>query len=197
MLTQRPLDVLTCVVADPAWTFDDDLPGDTRGAASQYPCMSVADICAMNPMPKECSRNSVLFLWRVGAMVEEAYRVARAWGYVPKAELVWEKTTRGKHNKKGEQTKPPTDFFGMGRYVRGAHETCIIAVRGRAPVAVKNIRSRFRAPVREHSRKPDEFYAIVEQLYPHALRFELFARQPRHGWVQQHGNQLRKFEAAE
>jgi N6-adenosine-specific RNA methylase IME4 len=72
---------------------------------------------------------------------------------------------------------------------------CLIATRGRARPAVRNIRSRFEAPVREHSRKPDVFYGLVEQLYPEAMRFELFARQPRRGWVTW-GLESRKFEGA-
>lgn len=185
MTAIRPIDVLTCLVSDPAWRFSDSLPGESRGASKQYPCMSVDDICAMNPMPPECSRNSVLFLWRVAAMQAEAMRVIAAWGYTLKSELVWLK-----------RTKTGLPWFGMGRYTRHAHETCLIATRGRAPVAVRNVRSTFEAPVREHSRKPDEFYRIVEQLYPHAMRFELFARTPRLGWIQQHGNQLGMFDAA-
>jgi N6-adenosine-specific RNA methylase IME4 len=182
------------LAVDPPWAFSDKLPGKTRGAARQYPCMSVDDIAALNPMPRECSRNSVLFLWRVAAMQEEALRVVRAWGYETKAELIWEKTTIGKNLKRkgGDVRQPPRPWFGMGRYVRNSHETCLIAVRGSAPPAVKNIRSRFAAPVREHSRKPEEFYRLVEALYPHAMRFELFSRTPRVGWIQW-GTEHRKF----
>jgi N6-adenosine-specific RNA methylase IME4 len=176
--------VVTCVVADPPWHFADALPGKTRGAARKYPCMTVEQIAALNPMPPECSPNSVLFLWRVAAMQEEALRVIRAWGYTLKSELVWRKLTK---------TGKP--FFGMGRYTRGSHETCLLAVRGRAPVAVRNVRSEFAAKVREHSRKPEEFYQIVEALYPHAMRFELFSRSPRRGWIQW-GLESRKFVPA-
>lgn len=179
---------VTCIVADPAWTFDDKL--GKKGAEAQYQCMSIDDIAAMNPMPADVSPNSVLFLWRVSAMQEEALRVARAWGYVPKSELVWDKLARRSKPKKGKEEQPPKPHFGLGRYVRQAHETCLIAVRGRAPVAIKSVRSRFEAHVREHSRKPEEFYQIVEALYPSAMKFELFARERRPGWVQQHGNQL-------
>lgn len=165
------------LVADPAWKFGDSLPGGSRGAAKNYACMSAADICAMRPLFAEAP-NSVLFLWRVSAMVEEAYRVVRAWGYVPKSEPVWEKlTTGGKAH------------FGMGRYVRASHESCIIAVRGRAFPEVRNIRSRFAAPVGVHSQKPDAFYELVENMYPSAIKGEMFARRVRAGW-EQHGLEL-------
>ena len=74
--------------------------------------------------------------------------------------------------------------FGMGRKVRNCHETCVIAQRGNPmPPTDRAIRSVFFAPVREHSRKPDEFYRIVERLYPTANRLELFSREDREGWT--------------
>ena len=146
-------------------------------------------------MSSECSANSVLFLWRVAAMQVEALRVMRAWGYTIKSEIVWDKTTKGQKATKRKPAVPPKPHFGMGRYVRQAHEICLIGVRGRAPVARRNIRSRFDAPVREHSRKPEEFFEIVEALYPAAMKFEFFSRAPRFGWIQW-GLESQKFEAA-
>lgn len=165
--------------ADPAWKFGDKLPGPGRGADKFYPTMTIAEIKAF-PLP-DIQDNAVLFLWRVSAMVEEAYEVARAWGFTPKTELVWEKrTAKGKKH------------FGMGRIVRATHETCIIATRGRPVVQDKSIRSSFEAPTGEHSEKPDRFYEIVQQLYlgPYT---ELFARKVRVGW-RQHGNELGKLK---
>lgn len=175
---------LTCLIADPAWLFNDKLPGKTRGASRQYQCMTLDAIAAMNPLPPSVSPNSVLFLWRVAAMQEEALRVLRAWGYSLKSEIVWNKTTKGRAATKTKPAELPKPHFGMGRYVRHAHGVCLIGVRGRAPVAVRNERSSFWSPVREHSRKPEEFYEKVERLYPHAVKFELFARTPRHGYIQ-------------
>lgn len=171
------------VVSDPPWKFGDSLPGDTRGASKQYSCMSVSDICAMRP-PYHDQPDSVLFLWRVSSMVEEAYHVIRAWGYVPKTELVWEKlTSKGKPH------------FGMGRYVRASHETCVIAARGKAFPSNRGVRSRFSAKAGVHSRKPPEFFAIVESMYPASPKAEMFARAIRSGW-EQSGMELGKLEAA-
>lgn len=172
------------LMADPAWKFGDSLPGNSRGASKNYACMSVDDICAMRPMFAE-ERDSVLFLWRVSSMVEEAYRVVRAWNYVPKSELVWQKLT-----------STGRDHFGMGRYVRGSHETCIIAVRGRAFPELRNVRSRFEAKVGVHSQKPEEAYRIAERMYPSARKGEMFARAVRPGWEQE-GLELGSLEAAE
>lgn len=174
--------MIDVLAADPPWLFDDPLPGK-RGAVHKYPCLSLAQLVAF-PLPP-LGPNAVLFLWRCAAMQLEALQLAAAWGFCTKAELVWEKvTTNGKHH------------FGTGRYVRGSHETCLIATRGRAWPEVRNVRSSFaaRMPVNahgriEHSAKPDEFYWIVERMYSRSQRYELFARTRREGWTQ-FGNQL-------
>lgn len=95
----------------------------------------------------------------------------RAWGFVPKAELVWlKKTKNGKR------------WFGMGRQVRNEHETCLIATRNLPWVTNHSVRSTFEAPVLGHSVKPDEFYRIVESLTL-GPRVELFARREQPGWT--------------
>jgi len=158
------------LVADPPWRFKDRLPGKRRGAARNYPTLSVEQIKAF-PLPS-LEADAILFLWRVSSMVEEAYAVARAWGFSPKSEIVWEKTTKS--------GKP---HFGMGRYVRASHETCILATRGRMShrLRSRSVRSVFKAPVGRHSEKPDAFYALVEQLVDGPF-VELFARRERAGW---------------
>src|SRR5688500_14613398 len=108
------------LVADPPWSFGDKLPGAGRGAEKHYDVLSVDDICAFAVPPTE--PDALLFLWRVSSQQEEALRVVRAWGFKPHSEIVWDKLTVG--------GKP---FFGMGRIVRGSHETCIIATKGRTP----------------------------------------------------------------
>jgi len=172
------------LVADPPWPLKDKLPGPGRGAVKHYKCMTVADICNY-PLPHSVleAPSAILFLWRLASMPEEAYQVARAWGFVPKSELVWQKLTKnGKHH------------FGMGSYTRASHETCIIAVKGKpslARPAIRNQRSTFEAPVGRHSAKPDEFYQIVERMYPDSVPYELFARVARIGWCQE-GDELIK-----
>lgn len=163
------------LMADPPWHFGDTLPGRGRGAAKHYPCMTVEEICAypLPPLADDC----LLLLWRVAAMQEEALRVVREWGFTLKSEIIWEKLT-----KNGKQ------HFGMGHYVRVAHEVCLIGVRGRVKVADRAVRSSFSAPVGIHSQKPDEIYAIAERLSAGPY-VELFARRSRKGW-QQFGNQL-------
>jgi N6-adenosine-specific RNA methylase IME4 len=187
-----PFDV---VVADPPWAFGDKLPGKTRGAERHYEMMSITELkeLALDGVADD----AVLFLWKVAA-IPEWQLVCSAWGFKPVAELVWVKV--GKQRSRSfcetiEVGEVCVDHhvedryfaklaFGMGRKVRNCHETCIIAQRGKPmQPADRSIRSVFFAPVREHSRKPDEFYRIVERLYPTANRVELFSRQDRPGWT--------------
>lgn len=189
--------------ADPAWPFDDKLPGETRGAASNYHTMTIPDIMRMPlpPLDDDC----VLFLWRVAAMQQEALDVIYAWGFnAPQRELVWlKKTVTGRR------------WFGMGRVVRAEHEVCLIATRGKPRVHNHSVRSTFvteeplvelapdfsglsaqvpqyvnrRGKVRyRHSAKPETFYDIVEQLVPGPYA-EIFARRRRPGWTC-HGDEL-------
>ena len=163
-----PLRVLS---ADPAWQLGDSLPGPGRGAAKHYQTLSMFELQRF-PLPPMLD-DSLLFMWRVAAMQEEALRLVRAWGFVPKSEIVWVK-----------KTKTGKRHFGMGRYVRAEHESCIVAARGKARdlITDKGIRSTFEAPVGEHSAKPEVFYReIVEKLIPGPYG-ELFARARREGW---------------
>jgi len=155
--------------ADPPWQFGDKLPGPSRGAEKNYSVLSQEGIEKF-PLPS-LANDALLFLWRVSSQVEEAYRVMRAWGFVPKTEIIWlKKTSSGKR------------WFGMGRIVRAEHETCIVGKRGKVDVLCKNIRSTFEAPAGAHSEKPEIFYTdIVEKLTPGPY-VELFARRRRKGW---------------
>lgn len=165
------------VVADPPWSFGDKLPGKGRGAEKHYVVLDQAGIEAF-PLPP-IAADALLFLWRVASQPEEACRVVRAWGFTPKSEIVWLKKSSG--------GKP---HFGMGRYVRFAHEVCIIASRGRGLLQIRDhsVRSTFEAPTGRHSEKPEVFYDIVERLSAGPY-VELFARRHRPGW-QCFGNEL-------
>jgi N6-adenosine-specific RNA methylase IME4 len=121
-------------------------------------------------------------------MQRDAFDVAEAWGFTIKSEIVWCK-----------MTKNGLPHFGMGRTVRGSHETCLIAHRGRANDMIKShrVRSTFSAPMPTdgngrivHSAKPDKFFDIVDELTGRVVpRIELFARQYRATWDVL-GNQL-------
>jgi N6-adenosine-specific RNA methylase IME4 len=162
------------ILSDPPWKFGDSLPGPKRGASSHYGCLSVSEI-ARFPLPP-IAKDATLVLWRVASMIEEAAFIVRAWGFVPKAELVWVKTqvgSDGRHKKLR---------IGMGRQVRNAHEVAIIATRGKGAARLsKSEPSVVFAPRAQHSRKPDASYELLERLYE-GPRVELFATREREGW---------------
>lgn len=151
----------------------------SRGAENHYRCLSVEDIerFPLPPLADDC----LLVLWRVASMAEEAYRVCRAWGFVPKAEIVWVKLTEPMRAEMN-----PHLWFGMGHYTRASHEVAIIGRRGKFKVDDRSVRSVFLAPAskRNHSQKPVEMYHACERLCAAGPRYELFARSRREGWTQ-------------
>lgn len=157
------------VMADPPWPFRDRLPGKTRGASRHYRLSPMREILAF-PLPP-IADNALLFLWRVASMPQEALDVAKAWGFEPKSEIVWRKTTA--HGRR---------HMGMGRIVRAEHETCLIATRGKNLTRLHNVRSVFDAPVGVHSAKPEEIYAIIERLVEGPY-LSVYDRRERDGWV--------------
>lgn len=114
-------------------------------------------------------------------MVEEAYAVIRGWGFTPKAEIVWVKTKIATGIVQDEHDLS----FGMGRYVRAAHETCVVATRGKPSLCrpqTMSVRSVFYAPRGAHSAKPEAFYRLVERMYEGPY-LELYGRRLRDGWT--------------
>lgn len=192
--------IASTLVADPPWRFGDRLPGASRGAEKNYSVLTTEDLCALRIPPVE--NDALLFLWRVSAMQQDALDVVRAWGFEPMSEIVWIKLTKGAAERRLRQpfTIPAglseaeavelvfehvaSLQFGMGRYVRHSHETCLIAARGRGKDLIRHLtqRSVFFAPVGEHSEKPEKFFRIVEGLSKPPF-VELFARKKRPGWT--------------
>jgi N6-adenosine-specific RNA methylase IME4 len=167
---EQPFNV---IVADPPWSFGDAL--GKRGAADKYDVLTIDQIKSFK-LPR-LADDCVLFLWRVSSMQQEALDVARAWGFKPsKGEIIWRK-----------MTETGKEHFGMGRIVRGAHEACIIATRGKPEVLRRDVRSIFSAPVPRsdgrvvHSAKPDLFFEIVAGLFA-GPRASLFERMQRPGF---------------
>lgn len=134
------------------------------GSADKYPVMTLEQICNM-PVPLIADKNSVLYLWATVPLLQEAFVVLEAWGYKYKTSLFWRKIMS----------------LGMGYWYRGQVELLLLGVKGKVK-AFRIQRPNFiEAKVREHSRKPDEFYELIEAtgLTP---KIELFARYRRDGW---------------
>ena len=163
---------MTVIIADPPYSWNDKLPGDNRGADEHLIALTTEQIQA-TALPR-LDPDSVLFLWRPASRLQDSLKIAEAWGFTPKTEMVWVKTTV-----KGNR------HMGMGRIVRGEHESVLIATRGKPSVSVRNIRSTFTANVVPYG-KPPEFYEIVRELYPDHTHYERTAKEWRRGWALVH-----------
>lgn len=119
--------------------------------------MSLDRIKAM-PVSDLAAENSHLWLWVTNATLREGYDVAEAWGYTVRQQLTWIKFR-----------------LGLGAYLRNSTEHLLFATRGKAPVNFRSQPTWINAPVQEHSRKPQEQYAIIERISDGPF-LELFAR---------------------
>ena len=159
------------IVIDPPWAYEKRAEDSSHRAMNPYPSMSIEEIRGIN-IP--ASENCVLWLWTTNAFIFEVPAILQSWGFEHKTILTWVK-----------------DRFGLGDWLRGQTEHCILAVRGKPVVLLRNQTTVLHGPLREHSRKPDAFYELVETLCV-GRKLEMFSRQPREGWTQ-HGCERDRF----
>ncbi len=163
------------VLADPPWRFQNSTgkvaPEHRR--LSRYSTLSLAEIQSL-PIEGITQDTSHLYLWVPNALLSEGLSVMTAWGFTYKSNIVWHKIRKD----------GGSDGRGVGFYFRNVTELILFGVRGKnartlAPGRrqVNYIASR----KREHSRKPDELYPIIEACSPGPF-LELFARGTRPGW---------------
>lgn len=169
------------ILADPPWRFKTwSDKGKDRSPEKYYNVMSLEDICNL-PVKDMTADSCALFLWAIWPKIFDAKTVIDSWGFTYKTEA-W---TWVKANKKSAGF-----FMGLGYYTRANTEPCLLAVKGKMPVAVRNQLGVIYSPVRDHSQKPDEQYEKIEALYPDVNYLELFARNQRRGW-DVFGNQVK------
>ena len=164
------------IVSDPPWAYEKRAGDASHRIDLPYPSMTTEEICALDVKSLAHDEGCVLWLWTTNAFMRDAYRVLDAWGFQEKTILTWVK-----------------DRMGMGDWLRGKTEHCILAIRGKPTVLLTNQTTALDGPLREHSRKPDEFYALVEALCP-GSKVEMFCRTPRPGWAKW-GAETEKFDA--
>lgn len=164
------------ILADPPWQFQNRTgkmaPEHRR--LLRYPTMELKEIMDL-PIPSLAAAKSHLYLWVPNALLQEGLKVMEAWGFTYKSNLVWYKIRKD----------GGPDGRGVGFYFRNVTELVLFGVRGsmrtlqpgRTQVNILSTRKR------EHSRKPDEFYDLVEACSPGPY-LELFARFKRPGWHQ-------------
>lgn len=164
------------ILADPPWQFQNRTgkvaPEHRR--LLRYPTMELKEILEL-PVAKLAAARSHLYLWVPNALLPEGLRVMEAWGFTYRSNLVWYKVRKD----------GGPDGRGVGFYFRNVTELLLFGVRGRMRTLPPGRRqvNLLCSRKREHSRKPDLIYDIIEACSPGPY-LELFARFKRPGWDQ-------------
>ncbi len=164
------------ILADPPWRFQNRTgkmaPEHRR--LSRYGTMTLDDIKAL-PVEDLAAPTAHLYLWVPNALLPDGLAVMAAWGFAYKANIVWHKIRKD----------GGPDGRGVGFYFRNTTELLLFGTRGpnARTLAPGRRQVNFLATQkREHSRKPDEQYPLIEDCSPGPF-LELFARGPRKGWT--------------
>ena len=164
------------ILADPPWQFQNRTGkvAPEHNRLSRYATMGLAEIKSL-PVVHAAMPVCHLYLWVPNALLPEGLDVMKSWGFQYKSNLVWHKIRKD----------GGPDGRGVGFYFRNVTEILLFGVRGKnaRTLAPGRTQVNFLATrKREHSRKPDEQYALVEACSP-GPRLELFARGNRAGWT--------------
>ena len=161
------------IYADPPWKYNDErtLEFESGAALNEYDLMTVGEICALRDIKGRTVRDlsqpsCVLFLWATSPLIPDAMAVMSAWGFRYKSTFVWDKvrTYNGHYNAVG-------------------HELLLIGTRGSCTPDTDTLQDSVVTVERTaHSKKPEEFYGIIEAMYTDGPYIELFARNSRKGW---------------
>lgn len=164
------------VLADPPWRFINRTgkvaPEHRR--LSRYETMTTEEICGL-PVQAVTIEPCHLYLWVPNALLPDGLKVMEAWGFEYKSNIVWHKVRKD----------GGSDGRGVGFYFRNVTELLLFGVRGKNARTLPPARSQvnmIQARKREHSRKPDEQYELIERCSPGPY-LELFARGTRPGWT--------------
>ncbi|HLL29841.1 MAG TPA: MT-A70 family methyltransferase [Allosphingosinicella sp.] len=163
------------ILADPPWQFQNRTgkvaPEHKR--LSRYGTMTLNEICEL-PVADIAADPSHLYLWVPNALLPEGMKVMEAWGYRYISNIVWHKIRKD----------GGSDGRGVGFYFRNVTELLLFGVRGKNARTLAPGRSQvnmIQSRKREHSRKPDEQYKIIEDC-SFTPRLEMFSRGKRRGW---------------
>ena len=173
------------ILADPPWQFSNRTgkvaPEHRR--LSRYETLTLDDIKGI-PVSTAAADASHLYLWVPNALLAEGLAVMEAWGFQYKSNIVWHKVRKD----------GGPDGRGVGFYFRNTTELVLFGIRGKLRTLAPGRRqvNIIRTQKREHSRKPDELYGIIEDCSPGPF-LELFARGTRPGW-HQWGNQVEDYD---
>ncbi len=173
------------ILADPPWRFSNRTgkvaPEHRR--LSRYSTLSLREIQEI-PVDGVAASRSHLYLWVPNALLLEGLAVMQAWGFTYKTNIVWHKVRKD----------GGPDGRGVGFYFRNTTELVLFGTRGslRTLAPGRSQVNVIRSEKREHSRKPDQLYDIIEHCSPGPY-LELFARGGRKGWAQW-GNEVEDYK---
>lgn len=164
------------ILADPPWRFQNSTgkvaPEHKR--LNRYGTMALNEIEAL-PVAEIAQETCHLYLWVPNALLPEGLAVMRAWGFAYKSNVVWHKIRKD----------GGSDGRGVGFYFRNVTELLLFGIRGKNARTLSPGRRQvnmIQTRKREHSRKPDEQYDLIEACSPGPY-VELFGRGVRKGWV--------------
>jgi len=155
------------IYADPPWSYNDKCEAGAVQSGGvevrHYDVMSIDQLCDL-PVEEITEKNSVLFMWVTSPLLDECFEVVKAWGFRYKASFVWDKV---RHN--------------MGHYNSVRHEFLLICTKGSCLPDEKKLIDSVQSIEKtdKHSEKPVEFMNIIDELYTHGDRIELFCRQSK------------------
>lgn len=170
--------VFEIIAIDPPWAYEEkggfspeqhDAEGNRGGV--DYPTLTVDQI---KNLKLPLADDAVVFLWTTQAFLKDAFDILIAWDLNYKCTLVWDK-----------------ESMGMGRTIRLQCEFCLLSFRGKPIFEGSAERDIIRSKRREHSRKPDEFYELVDRATV-GRKLEYFSREQRNGW-EIYGNNTNQF----
>lgn len=158
------------IYADPPWRYTNKT---CKGACEKhYKTMSLAEMNEL-PIEKISKTDSVLFMWAVMPQIQTALDLIKAWGFNYKTcAFCWVK----------QNPKSLSIFTGIGHWVRGNAELCLLATKGHPHRVSKSVRQIVLSPRGRHSEKPAEVRERIVQLMGEGKKIELFARQQVDGW---------------
>ena len=171
MFPKLPYERFEVIYADPPWQYRNLQYNATRrtsGSIKHYSTVALADLKKLE-VSKISARDSLLYLWASGPILDEAIELGKAWGFSwATVAFVWDKM------------RPV-----VGHYTMSQCELCLLFKRGKIPCprGVLNVRQLVREKRRIHSQKPDEVRLRIDAMFPSAKKIELFARANTNGWV--------------
>jgi N6-adenosine-specific RNA methylase IME4 len=149
------------IIIDPPWKYGTEYNSETRRSASPYQELSQEEL---KNLIIPSADNCVLWLWTTHKFIWDAKELLTHWGFEYKLTLVWNK-----------------EKLGMGEWLRCQAEFCLLGIKGKPAWNLTNERDILTESRREHSRKPDSFYKMIQKLTP-VKGLDMFGREKRKGF---------------